>query len=143
MIKKIKNLKIGVFKIYAFLLTAPVLALAGSSDDAFAEAGTSTQKTVSAAIQNWLWLSPFVILAPVFYGIYRENALVKKEAKGQDAEQTDSLKHGLRLFKGALYGAAFSFIIVTLIGKVFLGMDIGDTWNLFMIKPIKSLLGLS
>lgn len=138
-IDKIKTQKA---KIATFLMSAPVFLLADDSN-VFASAGKSTQKSVASSIQSWMWLSPFIIIAPAIYGIYREHKIAQREEKGQDAEHMDSLRYGLKLFKGALLGGAFSFVVVTLIGKLFFGMDLGQTWNTFMFKPMKSLLGIS
>ena len=135
---KMRNIKT---KMSVFLLTSlPVFLLA--DDNPFATTGKDTEQTFASSIQNWMWLSPFIIIMPVIYGIYREHAIAQRESKGQDAENLDSMKYGIKLFKGAFYGGLFSFTVVSIIGKLFLGMSISDTWNTFMFTPMKQLLGI-
>ena len=138
MIAKIK--KFG-YQILMLLFAWPSFIYADSN--VFAQAGQTTQNTVASAIQNWMWLSPFVILVPPIYGMVREHKIAQRQESGQDAEHMDSTKYALKLFKGALIGSAISFIVVSLIGMVFMGMGIGDTWNTFMFTPVKKLFGIS
>ena len=128
-------------KIFSFLfLTLITGSLLYGADPLLG--GQEAMKTAGKIIQAWQWIISlgivglgFVIVGIVFFK-------TKQKEENDTQFKTSTTKLAGILLLAFIIAETVLFLVLGVGGKVFLGMSFTDTWDYFVIKPLRALLGL-